>query len=94
MQAFCATNFGVRFPVFAKIEDNGTNAHPLDRHLESAKPGRLGIEAIKWNFTKFVVARQINAALCPAGPDVQRRPDERRWRRNITPDRARGPFQR
>jgi glutathione peroxidase len=52
---FCSTNFGVTFPMFAKIDVNGVNAHPLYRHLKSEKPGVLGIEAIKWNFTKFLV---------------------------------------
>ncbi|WP_028310716.1 glutathione peroxidase [Derxia gummosa] len=55
--AFCSTKFGVGFPMFAKVEVNGERAHPLYRHLKSAAPGLLGIEAIKWNFTKFLVAR-------------------------------------
>ena len=52
---FCSKNFGVTFPMFAKIDVNGVNSHPLYRHLKSEKPGILGIEAIKWNFTKFLV---------------------------------------
>ena len=55
--AFCQKNFGVSFPMFAKIEVNGANAHPLYRYLKDAKPGVLGSEAIKWNFTKFLVDR-------------------------------------
>ena len=55
--AFCSSRFDVTFPVFAKCEVNGTNAHPLYRHLKSAAPGLLGTEAIKWNFTKFLIAR-------------------------------------
>lgn len=52
---FCEMNFGVTFPLFEKIDVNGENAHPLYRHLTSAKPGLLGSEGIKWNFTKFLV---------------------------------------
>ncbi|MEN3277463.1 MAG: glutathione peroxidase [Massilia sp.] len=55
--AFCERNYGVSFPVFAKIEVNGANAHPLYRHLKSEAPGVLGTQAIKWNFTKFLVDR-------------------------------------
>ena len=52
---FCAGNYGVTFPMFAKIEVNGANAHPLYAYLKSEKAGILGTEAIKWNFTKFLV---------------------------------------
>ena len=55
IKQFCAKNFSVTFPMFAKIEVNGTNAHPLYQYLKSEKPGILGAEAIKWNFTKFLV---------------------------------------
>ncbi|WP_321791357.1 glutathione peroxidase [Caballeronia sp. J97] len=55
--AFCEKNFGVTFPMFAKIEVNGSNAHPLYKYLKDKEPGLLGIEAIKWNFTKFLVDR-------------------------------------
>ena len=54
---FCTTNYGVSFPMFAKIEVNGPHTHPLYAHLKSAEPGVLGTEAIKWNFTKFLVDR-------------------------------------
>jgi glutathione peroxidase len=57
IRAFCDRSFGVTFPLFAKIEVNGDGTHPLYRHLKSAKPGLLGTEAIKWNFTKFLVGR-------------------------------------
>lgn len=57
IQSFCETNFGVSFPLFQKIEVNGSNAHPLYQYLTKAAPGILGIEAIKWNFTKFLVDR-------------------------------------
>ena len=54
---FCEHNYGVTFPLFAKIEVNGANAHPLFAHLKAAAPGMLGSTAIKWNFTKFLVDR-------------------------------------
>jgi glutathione peroxidase len=57
IRTFCSTNYDVTFPMFAKIEVNGANAHPLYRFLKSAAPGVLGSEAIKWNFTKFLVDR-------------------------------------
>jgi glutathione peroxidase len=55
--AFCAKNYGVSFPMFAKIEVNGKNAHPLFKFLKAESPGVLGTESIKWNFTKFLVDR-------------------------------------
>jgi glutathione peroxidase len=55
---FCELNYGVTFPLFAKIEVNGTEAAPLYQYLKKAKPGLLGSEAIKWNFTKFLVDRE------------------------------------
>lgn len=55
---FCKANYDVSFPLFAKIEVNGGDAHPLYRHLKANAPGVLGTEAIKWNFTKFLVDRQ------------------------------------
>jgi glutathione peroxidase len=54
---FCELNYGVTFPLFAKIEVNGAAAAPLYQYLKKAKPGLLGSEAIKWNFTKFLVDR-------------------------------------
>ena len=59
--AFCKTKFDVRFPMFAKIEVNGANAHPLYRWLKTEAKGLLGSEAIKWNFTKFLVDRDGRA---------------------------------
>ena len=55
IQRFCSTSYNVTFPLFAKIDVNGADAHPLYRHLKSEKKGLLGSEAIKWNFTKFLV---------------------------------------
>lgn len=54
---FCERNYGVEFPLFAKINVNGAEAHPLFAHLKEEAPGLLGSEAIKWNFTKFLVDR-------------------------------------
>lgn len=56
--AFCERNYGVSFPLSEKVEVNGAGAHPLFRHLCEAEPGVLGTEAIKWNFTKFLVDRE------------------------------------
>ncbi|HEX5817914.1 MAG TPA: glutathione peroxidase [Gemmatimonadales bacterium] len=55
IRAFCDLEYGVTFPMFAKVDVNGPEAHPLFRHLKSAQKGILGSEAIKWNFTKFLV---------------------------------------
>jgi len=55
--SFCSLTYDVSFPMFAKIEVNGPNTHPLYAYLKKAKPGLLGSEAIKWNFTKFLVDR-------------------------------------
>ena len=55
--AFCEKNFGVTFPLFSKVDVNGGEAHPLFQHLKKSAPGLLGTEAIKWNFTKFLVKK-------------------------------------
>ncbi|MEO1271650.1 MAG: glutathione peroxidase [Myxococcota bacterium] len=55
--SFCEVNFGVSFPMHSKIKVNGPDTHPLYRQLKRAKPGLLGTQAIKWNFTKFLVGR-------------------------------------
>ncbi len=63
--AFCRNNFGVTFPVFAKIDVNGRHAHPLFRFLRKEQPGLLGIlgaNGIRWNFTKFLVGRSGEVA--------------------------------
>ena len=52
---FCSLNYDVSFPMFAKIEVNGANAHPLYQQLKESAPGIFGTEGIKWNFTKFVL---------------------------------------
>lgn len=61
---FCSLTYDVTFPMFAKVEVNGANAHPLFKALKSAAPGLLGSEGIKWNFTKFLVG--------PTGQSVKR----------------------
>ena len=58
IQAFCNTKFGVTFPVFQKTDVNGLHTHPLFEYLKAAAPGLLGTEAIKWNFTKFLIDRK------------------------------------
>lgn len=57
IQSFCEMNFGVSFPLFQKIDVNGSNAHPLYQYLTKAAPGIFGTEGIKWNFTKFLIDR-------------------------------------
>jgi glutathione peroxidase len=56
IEQFCSINYGVTFPMFAKIDVNGNGAHPLYQHLKNAKSGLLG-SSIKWNFTKFLIDR-------------------------------------
>ena len=57
IRRFCTVGYGVSFPMFAKIEVNGPNTHPLYRHLKTVRRGVLGSAAIKWNFTKFLAGR-------------------------------------
>jgi len=74
---FCSTNYGVTFPMFAKIEVNGPNAHPLYQYLKAEQKGILGSEAIKWNFTKFLVGRDgtVLARYASAATPEQIEPD-------------------
>jgi len=60
IESFCELNYGVTFPMFAKIDVNGDETAPLYRYLKKARPGLLGSEAIKWNFTKFLIDRDGN----------------------------------
>lgn len=60
--AFYEKNYGVSFPMFAKVDVNGDNAHPLWKHLKGEAPGVLGTEGIKWNFTKFLIGRDGKVA--------------------------------
>jgi glutathione peroxidase len=55
--SFCERNYGVSFPMMAKVKVNGADAHPVWKWLKAEAPGMLGIEAIKWNFTKFLVGK-------------------------------------
>lgn len=57
IQSFCEMNFGVTFPLFSKVDVNGKSAHPLFQYLTEEAPGVLGMKAVKWNFTKFLVNR-------------------------------------
>ena len=58
IESFCELNYGVTFPLFSKVDVNGDQAAPLYKYLKKEKPGLLGTEAIKWNFTKFLVDRE------------------------------------
>ena len=71
--AFCEMNFGVSFPLFAKIDVNGAGAHPLYAHLKQAAPGVLGTRSIKWNFTKFLVRKDgtVFKRYAPTTPPAQ-----------------------
>jgi glutathione peroxidase len=60
IESFCEINYGVTFPLFEKIDVNGAKAAPLYKYLKKEKPGLLGSQAIKWNFTKFLVDRKGN----------------------------------
>jgi glutathione peroxidase len=59
IEEFCQVNYGVSFPMFGKVDVNGSEAHPLFKYLKSRKGGILG-SAIKWNFTKFVIDKEGN----------------------------------
>jgi glutathione peroxidase len=69
ISTFCSTEYDVTFPMFAKIEVNGPNTHPLYQALKKAAPGIFGTEKIKWNFTKFLVDPKGNvvARFAPTG---------------------------
>lgn len=61
IQSFCTGRFGVRFPIFSKVDVNGDHASKLFQFLKKEAPGVLGTEAIKWNFTKFLVSKDGSA---------------------------------
>jgi glutathione peroxidase len=73
IQQFCQLNYGVTFPLFAKVDVKGPNAHPLFRYLTKEAPGFLGMKSIKWNFTKFLVDRNGRVV--------------KRYAPNVTPDK-------
>jgi glutathione peroxidase len=64
---FCQRNYGVDFPMMAKVDVNGPQAHPLFQWLKAQAPGILGTQSIKWNFTKFLIGRdgQVRARYAP-----------------------------
>lgn len=80
IKTFCSMTYGVSFPLYSKIDVNGAEAHPLYKFLTSSKPGILGTEAVKWNFTKFLVSRDgvpikrfaSNATADKLGPDIEK----------------------
>jgi glutathione peroxidase len=57
IRKFCSLNYGVSFPMFAKMKVNGPDTHPLYEYLKQSLPGILGLGAIKWNFTKFLTGK-------------------------------------
>ena len=67
IQSFCSLNYGVTFPMFAKVDVNGDEAHPLWKFLKKEKKGLAGSEAVKWNFTKFLVDKN-GAVVARFGP--------------------------
>ena len=80
IEQFCSTKYGITFPIFQKTDVNGAHTHPLFVYLKTAAPGLLGTEAIKWNFTKFLIGRdglplkRYASASSPAGisADIQK----------------------
>ncbi len=60
IKSFCSLTYDVSFPIFEKIDVNGAKAHPLWQWLKSEKSGFLGLDAIKWNFSKFLIDRKGN----------------------------------
>ena len=55
--SFCELNYGVNFPMFAKVDVKGDKAHPLYTYMTEQAPGLLGMKAVKWNFTKFLIGK-------------------------------------
>lgn len=60
IKSFCDLQYNVTFPLFSKIDVNGSNTHPLYRFLKDERPGILGTKRVKWNFTKFLIDRRGN----------------------------------
>ena len=77
IETFCSTTYDVTFPLFAKIDVNGAATHPLYALLKSSRPGVLGTESIKWNFTKFLVSRdgKVTKRYGPTMTPAQIEPD-------------------
>ena len=80
---FCSLNYEVTFPLFAKIDVNGDKAHPLWKWLKDEKGGFLGIDAIKWNFSKFLVGRDGKVLKRFAPPKSRRRGEGHRGRAGL-----------
>ena len=74
---FCEVNYGVTFPMFHKVDVNGDHAAPVYKYLKAQKPGLLGTEAIKWNFTKFLVGRdgKVRKRFAPNDDPEKLRPE-------------------
>jgi len=70
---FCSINYDVTFPLFAKVDVNGADAHPLWKWLKEEKSGFLGLDGIKWNFTKFLVGRDGNVVKRYAPTDTPKK---------------------
>ncbi|HXE66737.1 MAG TPA: glutathione peroxidase [Rhodanobacteraceae bacterium] len=75
IRAFCSAKYDVTFPLFSKIDVNGADTHPLYQFLKHAAPGLLGSEAIKWNFTKFLIDRNGNVVRRYASADTPEKID-------------------
>jgi glutathione peroxidase len=77
IREFCSGTYQVSFPLFAKIDVNGARTHPLYEHLKSERRGLLGSRAVKWNFTKFLVARdgRVKKRFGPTTTPAQLEPD-------------------
>ena len=77
IQGFCSATYDVTFPLFAKIQVNGPQTHPLYQHLKTERRGLLGTQAIKWNFTKFLISRdgQVAKRYGPTMTPAQIEPD-------------------
>ncbi len=77
IRTFCSINYGVAFPLFAKIDVNGPNAHPLYQWLKHEQKGLFGTESIKWNFTKFLIDRagRVVARFAPRTAPEQIEPE-------------------
>ena len=77
IESFCQLNYGVSFPMMAKVQVNGSDAHPLWQWLKGEKPGLLGTQGIKWNFTKFLVGRdgQVRKRFAPTDAPESLRKD-------------------
>ena len=77
--SFCSTRFSATFPIFEKVDVNGSHAAPLFEYLKAAAPGLLGSRSIKWNFTKFLIARDGHVV--------------RRFAPSTSPDKLAGPLE-